>query len=103
MDNDSRYSERGSAPLFYIDDITLSSTNKEDGTITQYNPVYFRVQDLLSEYANRNPDAAASPVDEIMAKVRVRELNETFRGMIRPGGKDESVKNLLFVPIPESV
>ena len=59
------------------------------------NPVYFRVQDLRDEWERQRPG------EEL--KVRVRELNETFRAMIRPGGKDESVRNLVFVPIPDSV
>ena len=63
------------------------------------SPVYFRAKDLIAEWKRQNPDAN----DGDMPRIKVRELNETFRAMIRPGGKDESVRNLVFVPIPESV
>lgn len=101
IENGPRYSERGRVPLFYIDGLTIPSPpNEPDGAVTAMNPVYFRIKDLLSEYQKQNPSAT---YEDIAPKIKVRELNETFRAMIRPGGKDESVKNMVFVPIPESV
>lgn len=94
-----RYSERGRVPLFYIDNLTIPS-KEPDGTTIQANPVYFRFKDLIAEYKRQNPDSSN---EEIAPKIKVRELNETFRSMIRPGGKDASVENLVFVPIAESV
>mmetsp|Transcript_43490 Transcript_43490/g.79540 ORF Transcript_43490/g.79540 Transcript_43490/m.79540 type:complete len:368 (-) Transcript_43490:150-1253(-) len=96
IENSPRYSERGRVPLFYVDGLTLpSSANDDDGVAM--NPVYFRMQDLKDEWQKQHPE------DDNVPKIKVRELNETFRAMIRPGGKDESVRNLVFVPIPESV
>lgn len=92
IENGPRYSERGRVPLFYADGLTLPPSGEGEAAT---NPVYFRVQDLRDEWERQRPG------EEL--KVRVRELNETFRAMIRPGGKDESVRNLVFVPIPDSV
>ncbi|KAL7466603.1 hypothetical protein ACHAXS_006903 [Conticribra weissflogii] len=101
IENGPRYSERGRVPLFYIDGLTIPSpSNEPDGATITMNPVYFRIKDLVSEYQKQNPNAT---YEEITPKIKVRELNETFRAMIRPGGKDESVRNMVFVPIPESV
>ena len=90
IENSQRYSERGRVPLFYVDGLTML----EEGAAV--NPVFFRVKDLIAEWQKQYPDKE-------VPKIKVRELNETFRAMIRPGGKDTSVENLVFVPIPESV
>jgi len=101
IENGPRYSERGRVPLFYIDGLTIpSSANEPDGDATAMTPVYFRIKDLVSEYQKQYPNTT---YEEIAPKIKVRELNETFRAMIRPGAKDESVRNMVFVPIPESV
>ena len=91
IENSQRYSERGRVPLFYVDGLTIIS---EDGAVM--NPVFFRTKDLIAEWQKQYPDKE-------VPKIKARELNETFRAMIRPGGKDASVENLVFVPIPESV
>ncbi|KAL7536455.1 hypothetical protein ACHAXR_010709 [Thalassiosira sp. AJA248-18] len=93
IENSPRYSERGRVPLFYADGLTLPSTEEEGAVV---NPVYFRVKDLKAEWERQHQDSD-------LPTVKVRELNETFRAMIRPGGKDKSVTNLVFVPIQESV
>ena len=91
IESGPRYSERGRVPLFYVDGLTLS---EESGGVV--NPVYFRIKDLKAEWERQHPNSD-------VPTIKVRELNETFRAMIRPGGKDESVRNLVFVPIFESV
>lgn len=91
IEDGPRYRERGRVPLFYADGLTVPAG--EGSTAT---PVYFRVKDLKAEWTRQHPD-------EDLFAVRVRELNETFRAMVRPGGTDESVRDLVFVPIPESV
>jgi len=98
IENGPRYSERGRVPLFYVDGLTVPSSDEEGdgGAAARANPVYFRIRDLKAEWQRQHPESE-------LPTVKVRELNETFRAMIRPGGKDESVKNLVFVPIPESV
>lgn len=91
IENSPRYNERGRVPLFFVDDLTIPS---EEGV--DVNPVFFRIKDLVSEWERQYPN-------KDIPKIKVRELNETFRAMIRPGGKDTSVEKLVFVPIPESV
>ena len=93
IENSQRYSERGRVPLFYVDGMTIPSP---EGDWAEASPVYFRIKDLKAEWEMQFPGSD-------MPKVKARELNETFRAMIRPGGKDESVRSLVFVPIPESV
>ncbi|KAL7546064.1 hypothetical protein ACHAWF_012440 [Thalassiosira exigua] len=93
IENGPRYGERGRVPLFYVDGLTIPSS--EEGSDGAARPAYFRVADLKAEWKRRHPDAD-------VPTIRVRELNETFRAMIRPGGKDESVRDLVFVPTPES-
>jgi len=93
IQNGPRYGERGRVPLFYVDGLKLPATEEGGEPV---DPVFFRPKDLKAEWQKQNPDTD-------MPTMQVRELNETFRAMIRPGGKDQSVKNLVFVPIPESV
>ena len=88
-----RYKERGRVPLFYVDGLTLPSNEEGGGTV---HPVYFRGKDLKDEWDRQYPDKA-------LPTLKVRELNETFRAMITPGGRDASVKDLVFVPNQESV
>lgn len=97
IENGPRYSERGRVPLFYIDGLTLPAAAEEEGMDVDVTPVYFRIKDLTAEYMKQHPNTTNIP------KIRVRELNETFRAMITPGGKDTSVKNLVFVANPDSV
>ncbi|KAL3761532.1 hypothetical protein ACHAW5_003080 [Stephanodiscus triporus] len=120
IEDGPRYRERGRVPLFYVDGLTLmpddplaaidataasSASGGEGGsaggttTTTKAGasiPVYFRVQDLRDEWQRQHPDAP-------LPTIRVRELNETFRAMIRPGGKDVGLRDLVFVPSPDSV
>ena len=89
-------------PLFYIDGLTLpapaaAAAGGEEGMDDVVTPVYFRIKDLTAEYMKQHPNTTNIP------KIRVRELNETFRAMITPGGKDTSLKNLVFVANPDSV
>jgi hypothetical protein len=90
IENSPRYNERGRVPLFYVDGLTILEDSAE------MNPVFFRTKDLIEEWKKQYPDKE-------VPKVQVRELNETFRSMIRPGGKDTSVEKLVFVSNPESV
>lgn len=93
IDSGQRFKERGRVPLFFVDGLTL--TSNEEG-IDQVTPSYFRISDLKQEWTKQHPNTE-------LPKVQVRELNETFRAMITPGGKDKSVKDLVFVANSESV
>lgn len=106
IENSPRYSERGRVPLFYVDGLTLAASStaaaeeggEGGGPPEEMAPVYFRTQDLRAEWERQHPGTD-------LPAVKVRELNETFLTLIRPGsGKlGESVKNVVFVPNPESV
>jgi len=76
IEDGQRYKERGRVPLFYVDDLTIPST--EEGNEGPMNPVYFRIEDLKDEWTKQYPDQS-------IPTVRVRELGETFREMIKPG------------------
>lgn len=93
IDNGQRFKERGRVPLFFVDGLTLPSN--EEG-LEQVTPVFFILKDLVREWKKQYPDAD-------LPKIQVRELNETFRAMITPGGRDKSVKDLVFVANSESV
>ena len=93
IDSGQRFKERGRVPLFFVDGLTLPSN--EEG-LDQVTPSYFRVKDLVAEWKKQYPDSE-------LPKIQVRELNETFRSMITPGGRDKSVKDLVFVANVDSV
>jgi hypothetical protein len=101
IEDGPRYRERGRVPLFYVDDVSLPSSSTLTSTTgvdvaERVDPVYFRVQDLRDEW---DVQYHGLPFPNI----RVRELNETFRAMIRPGGKETNLRNLVFVPRKEGV
>ena len=93
IDSGQRFKERGRVPLFFVDGLTFPSN--EEG-LEQVTPVFFILKDLVREWKKQHPD-------EDLPKIQVRELNETFRAMITPAGRDKSVKDLVFVANSESV
>mmetsp|Transcript_2954 Transcript_2954/g.4967 ORF Transcript_2954/g.4967 Transcript_2954/m.4967 type:complete len:375 (+) Transcript_2954:34-1158(+) len=93
IDSGQRFKERGRVPLFFVDGLTLPSN--EEG-LDRVTPAYFILKDLVKEWKKQHPDSD-------LPKIQVRELNETFRAMITPGGRDQSVKDLVFVANSESV
>jgi hypothetical protein len=117
IEDGPRYRERGRVPLFYIDGLQLpfeddendnNNKNNEGGSgsssssmMTMMNPVYLHVQDLKDEWQRQHPSSNGSILN--MPPIKVRELNETFRAMIRPGGKDVSLSNLIFIPSLDNV
>ena len=95
--NSMRYQQRGRVPLFYVNEL-LTVTNISAGAGVPQTPAFFSTKDLRLEWNKQFPD---QPL--LNSRIRVRELSETFRAMIKPGGTDESVRNLIFVPAAESV
>ena len=93
IDSGQRFKERGRVPLFFVDGLTLPSN--EEG-LDRVTPAFFILKDLVKEWKKQYPDSD-------LPKIQVRELNETFRAMITPGGRDQSVKDLVFVANSESV
>jgi hypothetical protein len=94
IDNGQRFKERGRVPLFFVEGLTLPSN--EEGIDQVVTPTYFRLRDLVAEWTKQHPDTE-------LPKIQVRELNETFRAMITSGGRDKSVKDLVFVANSDSV
>jgi hypothetical protein len=90
-----RYRERGRVPCFYVDGLTVEGGG--DNGKEMLHPVYLNIKDLRDEWKKQHPDG-----DEELAPIKVRELNETFRSMIRPAGNDVSVRDIAFVPDSES-
>jgi hypothetical protein len=126
IEDGPRYRERGRVPLFYIDGLQIpfeddennnnnnNNNNNEGGSSssssssmkTMMNPVYLHIQDLKDEWQRQHPSStngSSSISTNIMPPIKVRELNETFRDMIRPGGKDISLSNLIFIPSLDNV
>ena len=85
IEDGPRYRERGRVPLFYIDGLQIPSKD-DDNSIK-----------------NNNDEGGSSSIATNLPPIKVRELNETFRAMIRPGGKDDSLTNIIFIPSSENV
>lgn len=115
IEDGPRYRERGRVPLFYIDGLQIplavdddNTNNNKDGSVVSssgsimMNPVYLHVQDLKDEWQRQHPNNDNTILSS-MPPIKVRELNETFRAMIRPGGKDDSLTNLFFIPSSDNV
>mmetsp|Transcript_32488 Transcript_32488/g.92592 ORF Transcript_32488/g.92592 Transcript_32488/m.92592 type:complete len:340 (+) Transcript_32488:74-1093(+) len=79
----------GKAPLFYYADFTI------DVGGNQRSPLYFRKSELEEQYRKTNPGVDAP-------KVLVTELFAVLAEMVRPGGKDNDLQTLIFVPPKES-
>ncbi|KAL9181146.1 hypothetical protein ACHAXT_009951 [Thalassiosira profunda] len=74
----------GRVPLFYVEDMTIT-----EGAET-ISPLYFNKDQLLADWKRQKGDA--------LPTVKVTELLATITEMARPGGTDEELKTLRFVP-----
>jgi hypothetical protein len=92
LENSMRYRQRGRVPLFYVDGFQLPNG---------LTPAYFSTKDLRIAWNQQQQQQAQQPL--LNSQIQVRELSETFRAMIKPGGTEESVRNLVFVPSSDSV
>ena len=79
----------GKVPLFYYEDFTV-----DDGG-QQKTPLYFRKDDLEKQWRRLNPKEAPP-------KISVTELFSLLTELVRPGGTDSELQNLVFVPLKES-
>jgi hypothetical protein len=79
----------GKVPLFYYEDFTLET----EGTIQ--SPLYFRRAELEKAYKKASP---GTPLPTIL----VTELFAVVAKMVEPGGSDDDLKALIFVPPAES-
>eukprot|EP00536_Pseudo-nitzschia_multiseries_P007490 jgi/Psemu1/195797/e_gw1.177.31.1 len=80
----------GKSPLFYYEDFKI--TNSEGKEVT---PLYFRKNELEKEWKQLNPGKTPP-------NVNVTELLSLITELVRPGGNDEELRNLMFVPPKES-
>mmetsp|Transcript_11822 Transcript_11822/g.19332 ORF Transcript_11822/g.19332 Transcript_11822/m.19332 type:complete len:342 (+) Transcript_11822:92-1117(+) len=78
----------GKVPLFYVEDFSIA--DKE--------PLYFTKEQLIADWKSeqKSGDKTAEPV------VKVSELFATITEMVRPDGKDEELKSIVFVAPLES-
>jgi hypothetical protein len=79
----------GRVPLFYFADFEINN-----GEIKQ-SPLYFRKSELLADWKRENPSAE---IPEVM----VTEMFNVLTEMVKPGGKDEDLQTLVFMPPKES-
>ena len=91
----------GKVPLFYIEDMTISSDT--EGEVV--SPLYFQKDQLISEWKRQQKKKknGNDMKNDNEPDVKVTELFATITEMIRPGGKDEELKTLQFVPPIDSV
>lgn len=75
----------GKVPLFYMEDMTISGQS----------PLYFQKDQLISEWKKQKQSGS-------MPEIKVTELFATLTEMLRPGGTDEELKTLTFVPPNDS-
>jgi hypothetical protein len=79
----------GKVPLFYYADFTI----EVDGE--KRSPLYFRKSELESAFRKTNRTSDPPPV-------LVTELLAVLAEMVKPGGTDNDLKTLIFVPPKES-
>jgi len=83
----------GRVPLFYYEDFTVDQNGESK------SPLYFRKSELQKAYraSRKSPGGGKEP------KVLVTELFAVLSEMVRPGGTDDDLKTLVFVPPAESL
>lgn len=80
----------GKVPLFYYEDFKISMDEGNGNS-----PLYFRKDELEKEWRRLNPEKAPP-------KVNVTELLSLITELVRPGGNDDELRNLMFVSPKES-
>jgi hypothetical protein len=79
----------GKVPLFYYEDFTVETKGAKQ------SPLYFRKMELEKAYKKQNPGKS-------LPTILVTELFAVVARMVEPGGSDEDLKTLVFVPPAES-
>jgi hypothetical protein len=82
----------GKVPLFYFADFEVYRGDEKA------SPLYFSKSQLLEDWKKLNPSSSAE-----IPKVLVTELFSVLTEMVKPGGKDEDLKTLVFVPPKDSI
>jgi len=97
LDKSGRYTQKGRVPMFYFDGLTLPPDEEAMGNADPRVPVFFSKIDLLNEWNKQYPG------QEPPKTTKVLDLIETFQSLIRPGGTDKTLKNIVFVPNEQSL
>eukprot|EP00535_Pseudo-nitzschia_heimii_P009656 CAMPEP_0197192294 /NCGR_PEP_ID=MMETSP1423-20130617/24838_1 /TAXON_ID=476441 /ORGANISM="Pseudo-nitzschia heimii, Strain UNC1101" /LENGTH=342 /DNA_ID=CAMNT_0042645153 /DNA_START=113 /DNA_END=1141 /DNA_ORIENTATION=- len=79
----------GKVPLFYYEDFTI-----DDGE-NKKTPLYFSEKELEKEWRRANKS-------KVPPKTSVTELFSLLAELVRPGGSNDELRNLVFVPPKES-
>ena len=79
----------GKVPLFYIEDMTIQVADETK------SPLYFQKDQLIAEWKKQQSKTE-------MPDIKVTELFATLTEMLRPGGTDEDLKALVFMPPNDS-
>lgn len=82
----------GKVPLFYFEDMKITSDGKAQ------SPVYFQKSQLINEWKRQNPQKKEKDMPEIL----VSELFSVIYEMARPGGTNQDLKTIVFVPPTKS-
>jgi len=82
----------GKVPLFYYEDFTID-IKEDDGT--RKTPLYFRKDELEKDWRRLNPKKETP-------KISVTELFSILSELVRPGGTDDELRNIVFVSPKES-
>jgi len=88
----AKYLSEGKVPLFYYEDFTID-TKEDDGT--RKTPLYFRKDELEKDWRRLNPKKETP-------KINVTELFSLLSELVRPGGTDNELRNLVIVSPKES-
>lgn len=78
----------GKVPLFYMEDFKIDPTGAAG---QQQSPLYFRKSELIAEYKKQNSGKDLPPI-------LVTELFAVLLEMLKPGGKDQDLKDLVLIP-----
>lgn len=88
----------GKVPLFYVEDMTISDMGEVK------SPLYFQKDQAIAEYRNQmKRDKSSGKKLSTDPNIKVTELFATITEMLRPGGIDEELKSVCFIPPSDSI
>lgn len=78
----------GKVPLFYMKDFTTPNGK---------SPLYFRKSELIQDYQKQYP------MEKTLPEILVSELFAVLIELVKPGGNDDELKNIILIPPRESI
>lgn len=88
----------GKVPLFYIEDMTTSYMGEE-----VKSPLYFKKDQAVAEYRDQMKRKSFDKSVSTSPNIKVTELFATITEMLRPGGTDDELKTVYFIPPVDSI